>query len=274
MPELPEVETVARGLRDTLVGRTFKSVGVRWARTVAAPALEAFAARLTGRRVVDVGRRGKWLFIALDDGEYLLVHLRMSGRLQVEAAGAAEDPHLRVLFRLDDGRQLRFSDQRKFGRMVLVADPAQVVGDLGPEPLEPDFTPEWLAEALGRRRGRLKPLLLDQRFVAGLGNIYTDEALWRARLHPLRLAHTLDEDEARRLHQAIRGVLEEAIANQGTTLEDAGYVGVNGMPGEFAARLAVYGRVGEPCPRCGVPVEKMTVGQRGTSFCPRCQPRA
>jgi formamidopyrimidine-DNA glycosylase len=272
MPELPEVEIVARGLQVSLTGRTIVTVEVCWARSVLPPAPIAFARRLTGQTISGTGRRGKWVIILLDGGDTLLVHLRMSGRLIVGSGESPDDRHLRVLFSLDDGRWLRFIDQRKFGRMVLTSDPQEVLGDLGPEPLEDGFTPARLGQMLARRRGRIKPLLLNQRFLAGLGNIYADEALWQAGVHPLRQADTLTRAETRRLHQGVRGVLQAAIDRGGTTLPDAGYQQADGRSGEFAVELAVYGRAGQPCPRCGMTVERIRVSQRGTHFCPRCQP--
>jgi formamidopyrimidine-DNA glycosylase len=271
MPELPEVETVARGLRAPLVGRSIAGVEVRWVRSVVPPDADAFARRLTGQTVTGVGRRAKWVVIGLDGGDTLLVHLRMSGRLIVGAGQPADDRHLRVSFLLDDGRCLYFFDQRKFGRLVLTTDPQEVLGGLGPEPLEDDFTVALLGEMLSRRRGRIKPLLLDQRFLAGLGNIYADEALWRAGVHPLRRADTLTSGEVRRLHEGIRAVMWAAIESGGATLPDAGYQQVDGRSGEFASQLAVYGRAGQPCSRCGAEVERIKVSQRGTHFCPRCQ---
>ena len=272
MPELPEVETVARGLRASLVGRTVVGADVRWTRSVVPPDPVAFAQRLNGRAISDVGRRGKWVVITLSGDDTLLVHLRMSGRLVLESGACLDDRHLRVLLLLDDGRRLHFSDQRKFGRMVLTADPQGVLGDLGPEPLADEFTAERLGEMLARRRGRIKPLLLNQRFLAGLGNIYADEALWRAGVHPLRHADTLAPAEVRQLHQAIQTVLRAAIVSGGTTLPDRTYQRADGRSGEFADRLAVYGREGKPCLRCGASVERIRVGQRGTHFCARCQP--
>jgi len=279
MPELPEVETVARGLQVSLVGRTIVGVDVRWARSVMPPDPAAFVRCITGQTVADVGRRGKWVVVALSGGgsakdlcPTLLVHLRMTGQLVLEPADRPDDRHIRVLFFLDDGRCLRFSDVRKFGRLWLVDDPAQVLGGLGPEPLADDFTAARLGEMLARRRGRIKPLLLNQRFLAGLGNIYTDEALWRARVHPLRRADTLIPAEVRRLHRAIRSVLRAAIASGGTTLPDAAYQQPDGRSGEFAGQLAVYGRGKQSCLRCGTTIERIVVSQRGTHFCPRCQP--
>jgi len=272
MPELPEVETVARGLRATLVGRTITDAQVLWARSVIPPDPNAFAHRLKGQAVNNVGRRGKWLVMTLSDGDTLLVHLRMSGRLVIESEACLDDRHLRVLFLLDDGRRLSFIDQRKFGRMHLTNDPSPVLGDLGPEPLSEEFTSKQLKEMLEPRRGHIKPLLLDQRFLAGLGNIYTDEALWRAQIHPLRSANTLTSAEVQRLYDAIRAVLTSAIASGGTTLEDEIYRQADGQTGEFTSKLAVYGRAEQPCPRCGQAIERIKVSQRGTHFCPRCQP--
>ena len=271
MPELPEVETVARGLR-AVVGRRFVGVEVLWDRTIAEPSAAAFVERLVGRRIEATGRRGKWIVVDLTGGDTLLVHLRMTGRLLIEPSDAPVDRHARVLFTLDGGQRIRFSDQRKFGRMVLTDDPSQVLGDLGPEPLGDDFTAEQFREMMARRRGRIKPLLLNQRFLAGLGNIYVDEALWRAGIHPLRCADTLQAPEIDRLHTAIQAVLRQALASGGTTLDDTQYVGADGEPGAFAQQLRIYGRAEEPCQRCGTTIERIRVGQRGTRFCPVCQP--
>ncbi len=271
MPELPEVETIVQGLRTSLVGRAITGAEVRWARSVVPPDPVAFARCIAGQTVAQVKRRGKWIVIELNGGGALLIHLRMTGRLALEKGACADDRHLRVQFFLDDGRSLRFYNPRKFGRLRLVDDPAAALSRLGPEPLADDFTAARLEEMLARRRGRIKPLLLNQRFLAGLGNIYTDESLWRAGVHPLRPANTLTPDEARRLHRAIRAVLRAAIASGGTTLPDAAYQRVDGRLGEFAVQLAVYGRAGEPCPRCGASIKRIRVGQRGTHFCPHCQ---
>jgi formamidopyrimidine-DNA glycosylase len=304
MPELPEVETVARGLQNFLTGCTITGAEVLWARSVVPPDPQAFAHRIAGQRVTRVGRRGKWIVIVLDGRDTLLVHLRMTGRLVLErpsrshegpsrndeegtgqqsctqprlhappsAGKGAADRHLRVLLLLDDGRRLCFFDQRKFGRMVLTTEPQKVLSALGPEPLVDDLTVARLGEMLAQRRGRIKPLLLNQRFLAGLGNIYTDEALWHAGVHPLRRADSLSLAEVRKLHQAIRSVLRAAIVQGGTTLPDAAYQQPDGSLGEFSHRLAVYGREGQPCPRCGTSIQRIKVSQRGTHFCPRCQP--
>jgi len=270
MPELPEVETVVRELSEVLIGRIITGVTVRWPRTVAVPGPEEFRSGLAGRRVDSVSRRGKYIVIGLDRGT-LLIHLKMSGRLLIVPGDAPPEPHSHTVFDLDDQRQLRFRDTRKFGRVYLVADPAQITGELGPEPLADDFTFEEFCGALARRAGRLKSLLLNQQFLAGLGNIYADESLFAARLHPLRRADSLEAEEQLRLYEAIRTVLCRAVAGRGTTLEDGGYVDARGRPGDYQEEIAVYGRKGQPCPVCGAPIERIVLGGRSTHFCPRCQ---
>jgi formamidopyrimidine-DNA glycosylase len=274
MPELPEVETVARGLAAVLVGRTVTGVDVRWARTLLPPEPGSFARRLTGQSVTTVGRRGKWIVIELSGGDTLLIHLRMTGRLEVGSGESSDDAHLRVLFSLDDGNQVRFNDPRKFGRIALTADPQERLGELGPEPLGDEFTAARLGEMLARRRGRIKPLLLNQRFLVGLGNIYADESLWRAGVHPQRRAGGLAPAEVHHLHWAIREVLQAAIDSGGTTLADTAYRQPDGQSGAFADLLSVYGREGQPCPRCRTDIERIVVTQRGTHLCPQCQPVA
>jgi formamidopyrimidine-DNA glycosylase len=270
MPELPEVETIARGLRDTLPGRTITGVTVRWARSVACPAVDRFKEELVGRRVQSVGRRGKYLVFELDCG-YLLIHLKMSGRLHVVPAGQRLEKHEHTTFDLDDGRQLRFWDVRKFGRVYLVECPEQVTGDLGPEPLADELTLAEFQRRLDGRSGRLKSLLLNQAFLAGLGNIYADEVLFQAGLHPLRTAGSLAPAEEERLYRALRTVLRQAIADRGTTLGDGGYVDSGGRAGNYQERIAVYRRTGEPCLRCQTPIERRIIGGRSSHFCPRCQ---
>jgi formamidopyrimidine-DNA glycosylase len=270
MPELPEVETIARGLRASLSGRIITGVTVRWERTIACPVLDRFKEQILGRRVRSIGRRGKYLVLELDRG-YLLVHLKMSGRLYVVPAGQPLEKHEHTTFDLDDGRQLRFRDVRKFGRVYLVDRPEQVTADLGPEPLAEGLTLEEFRRRLASRSGRLKSLLLNQAFLAGLGNIYADEVLFRARLHPQRAASSLTLAEEERLYEAIRHVLHQAIADHGTTLGDGGYVDARGRAGDYQERIAVYGRTGEPCLRCQTPIERLVIGGRSSHFCPTCQ---
>jgi formamidopyrimidine-DNA glycosylase len=270
MPELPEVETVASSLRQPLVGRTFDEVSVDWPRSVARPALDEFGAAIAGRKVVSVGRRGKYVVLELDRG-YLLVHLKMSGRLWVVPGDEPRDKHTHVVFCLDDGHELRFHDTRKFGRVYLVDDPRIVTAQLGPEPLADEFSLDDLRRLLAHRKGRLKSLLLNQQFLAGLGNIYADEVLFAAWLHPMRRADSLTSGEQARLYEAIRTVLRQAIAAQGTTLNDGGYTDARGQAGGYQEQIAVYGRKGQPCLRCHTPIERIVVGARSTYFCPHCQ---
>lgn len=270
MPELPEVETVAAGLRSLLIGRTILGVTVSWPRTIAAPGVSEFTQRIAGRHVVSVGRRGKYVVIGLDRG-FLLIHLKMSGRLSVMVGDEALGAHTHTIFDLDNGQQLRFHDTRKFGRVYLVDDLAQVTDALGPEPLAPDFSLGDFRQLLSRRSGRLKSLLLNQKFLAGLGNIYADEALFAARLHPLRRACSLSADEQGRLLEAIRTVLSRAIANRGTTLEDKGYTDAWGQVGSYQEQIEVYGRTGESCRACSTAIERIVIGGRSSHYCPQCQ---
>jgi formamidopyrimidine-DNA glycosylase len=273
MPELPEVEYVARQLREDLVGRRIEGVDVRWERSIEGIPAAELAVRLRGRRVVGVDRRGKYLLIEFDEGPALAIHRRMSGNLYF-AALDAEEPYARVRLLLDDGRALIYSDPRKFGRLSLLEEGRVSPGfaALGPEPLEPAFTPAALAARLAGRRGALKVLLLDQSVLAGLGNIYADEALFRAGLHPLRPGGSLSRREIARLHAGIRGALETGIAHGGTTF--GRHRDAYNEAGRNLEHVAVYRRTGQPCPRCGTPIERITVAQRGTHFCPHCQPAA
>ncbi|MDP9467622.1 MAG: bifunctional DNA-formamidopyrimidine glycosylase/DNA-(apurinic or apyrimidinic site) lyase [Chloroflexota bacterium] len=291
MPELPEVETVARDLQRWVAGATIADTEVRWERTIRHPQpVERFVGELRGATIRRVGRRAKSVLLHLADGRVMTVAQRMSGALIVAPEGTADDPYARVIFTLADGRELRYRDVRKFGRIGLWErgglmprssrkrtvrerrEPYRV-GDVfarhGPEPLSRSFSSERFAGRLKGRSARLKTLLLDQSFIAGVGNIYADEALWRARLHPLRAADTLTPREIRRLHRAVRAVLRQGIANRGASFAD--YVGADGEPGDNAERLAVYQRTGEPCLRCGRAISRIVVGQRSTHFCPRCQ---
>lgn len=270
MPELPEVETIARGLQATLVGANISGVTVRWPRTIAVPTVEEFRGCIAGRRVMSVGRRGKYVVVGLDAG-YLLIHLKMSGRLQVAPATAPQGRHTHTIFHLDDGRELRFHDVRKFGRVYLVDEAEQVTGSLGPEPLANGFTLDDFCRQLARRTGRIKSLLLNQAFLAGIGNIYADESLFAAGLHPLRRADSLTQGEQARLYGALRTVLQRAVEGRGTTLDDQGYVDAEGQAGAYQDEIAVYGRRGEPCRVCGTPIERIVLGGRSTHFCPHCQ---
>ncbi len=264
MPELPEVETIRRRVAAQLSGAQVKSARLLWERALATPPPSAFMQWLPGQMVQEVGRRGKFLIFHLSSAA-LLFHLRMSGDLRVEAGDAPWGVHDRILIEFTDGQRLAFSDARKFGRAWLVEDAQTVVGGLGPEPLEAQFTEDQLFQSLQEKRRQLKPLLLDQHFLAGLGNIYTDESLHLARLHPQRLSHTLDADEVGRLWHAIRAVLQEGIAHNGASL-DWVYRG-----GDFQNHFRAYQRAGQPCSHCGALIERLVVGQRGTHICPVCQ---
>ena len=296
MPELPEVETVARDLHRAVAGATIRDATVSWDRTIRHPQPpERFVAEIAGATIRRVGRRAKTVLLYLEDGRVMTVALRMTGALLVLPEGTPSDPYVRVAFALADGRELRYRDVRKFGRIGLwpggglrsvgagrgsrskrVAESGkryrigEVFSGHGPEPLSAGFTVERLKERLARRSAKLKTLLLDQSFIAGVGNIYADEALWRARLHPLRAADTLSEDEVRRLHRSIRKVLRQGIANRGSSVSD--YVSTDGEPGDNAERLMVYRRTDQPCYRCGRPIRRIVVAQRSTHFCPHCQP--
>ncbi len=279
MPELPEVETIARTLREggrryselanpsaAVIGRRIRSAQLFWERTIAEPSAVDFLARLPGQWIESVSRRAKYLLIGLSQ-DTLILHLRMSGDVIVEPNSAALRAHDRLVLELEGQIRLAFNDTRKFGRVWLVPDPERVLAGLGPEPLADDFTAARLTDILAPRRRQLKALLLDQRAIAGLGNIYVDEALFRARLHPLRLASSLSLAEVERLHTAIRAVLLEGIQQNGASI-DWVYRG-----GEFQRHFRVYGRAGEPCLHCGTPIERIVVGQRGTHICPTCQGR-
>jgi formamidopyrimidine-DNA glycosylase len=266
MPELPEVETIVNTLRPALIDKTILSADLRWKRTLAVPSATSFQKRILGQKITELSRRAKFIHLQLSSAS-LIIHLRMSGDLLVVLGGYQPEKHDRLLLKLSDDTTLVFADPRKFGRVWLVDDPAEVFSDLGPEPLSTEFTPAWLHAALHARRRQLKPLLLDQTFLAGLGNIYTDEALHLARLHPLTLSSSVSESQAKELCLAIRAVLEDGIQHNGASI-DWVYRG-----GDFQNHFQVYGRAGQKCRVCGRKIERTTVGQRGTHFCPKCQAR-
>ncbi len=269
MPELPEVETITRDLQPRVVGREIVSVELYWPKALEKPSPEDFVKGIAGRRIESLSRRGKYLIFRLSGEKYLIVHLRMTGRLMHRSGEEAEDPHTRAIFELDDGSQLRYTDPRKFGKLWLVDDPNEVVGKLGPEPFSADFTCDYLAGILAKRSGPVKPLLLDQTLIAGIGNIYADEALFLAGIHPKRSARSLSRPEVVRLHNAIRSVLKLGIANRGTTLSD--YRDAFGEKGRHQEFLKVFRHAGKPCPVCGTMIQRIVLGGRGTFFCPRCQ---
>jgi len=272
MPELPEVETVVRGLRQPLIGRTVQSMwyDTTSLRTIHSPDPEQFAARIEGQTFRAINRRAKYILCQLDH-DILVVHLKMTGRLYVVPNEAVSDADrwLHFWLQLDNGTQLRFSDARKFGFVSLTPTFDQISPELGPEPLDDEFTPEILRERLARHGKNIKALLLDQAFLAGVGNIYADEALYRAKISPLRPANRLTDDEIRELHSAIRAVLNAGISHQGASIST--YRKPDGTPGEAQNHFYVYGREGQPCERCGETIVKIRVAQRGTHYCPSCQ---
>lgn len=280
MPELPEVETVARLVRPHLVGRTIRGAQTHWTRTLGGLSRAAFARAVTGSSITHVGRRAKFVVMDLArDGTpagHLLVHLRMTGRLFVEPAAHVAGPYDRVLLDLEDADAARtrlvFLDVRKFGRFEFHRNADERLGVLGPEPLEDAFTAEWLRDALRARNRQLKPLLLDQSFLAGLGNIYVDESLHLARLHPETSSRRVSPAKCRALHAAIRTTLAEAVRREGSSF-DTFYRTPEGNPGSYQDQFRVYGRDGKPCLTCGTTIVRRVVGQRGTHVCPRCQRR-
>jgi formamidopyrimidine-DNA glycosylase len=286
MPELPEVETIRSDLLLALPGRSFTHIWVspeapRLVQAVPAgppagrtgrqaPPAADFVRLLAGRRIEDISRRGKYLVFHLSGGLHLVVHLRMTGALLHRPSDAPPDRYVRAVLSLDDGSELRFSDLRKFGAFWLVPDLSGVLGRLGPEPLDSGLTPSLLRELTSRRRAPVKSLLLDQRALAGLGNIYADEALFAAGLHPQRPASSLSDAEVERLHDAIRQVLLAALENRGASFSD--YVDASGREGRHQLRVQVFRRTGRPCYVCGREIERVKLAGRSTHFCPKCQP--
>jgi len=277
MPELPEVETIVRDLNAAdLIGRRIVGALVLWSRTLAAPAPADFAAAVQGRTILAVARRGKYIVLRLDDAWTLLMHLRMTGRLAVEREPPQEDRHTRLALCMDDGRWLSLRDPRKFGRVwLLPAHAPSPLDALGVEPLSRAFSAALLTRLLGGRTAVIKSLLLDQRLIAGVGNIYADEALWLARIHPRRPGASLSGAEVERLRRAIRRVLRQSLRSGGTSLGagKGNFYGLRGQPGRHLERLKVYRRAQQPCTVCGATIQRIVVAQRGTHFCPRCQTR-
>lgn len=270
MPELPEVETIVRGLARRIVGKTIERAEVHLARIALAPRGLRFESAVAGERIARIHRRGKYAVIELASGRSLVTSLRMTGRLVVVQPTAPECPGTHIVLTFTDGKQLRFSDVRTFGRMRLVAAGEAWDHQLGVEPLSADFTAQAFAGMLAGRTTPIKVLLLDQRRIAGIGNIYACEALWVARIRPNRPARALTKPAIRRLHGAIIDVLERAVTMRGTSVDD--YVDADGMRGSFQNDLAVYGRAGDPCKRCGkTRIVRTVLGQRGTWWCRRCQ---
>jgi formamidopyrimidine-DNA glycosylase len=273
VPELPEVETVRARLAPALAGRRFVHVEISDPRLTRPLEPRSVAAELEGEIVSVVDRRGKYLVVRFESGRSLLIHLRMTGSLLHARNGTlADDPHRRAVVRLDDGSDVAYRDVRRFGTWLLLESgelDGYLEARLGSEPLERGFTARRLAERLLNRRAPIKAALLDQRTLAGMGNIYADEALWRARIHPLRAAGELAPDEIARVTRGVKDALRAGVARQGASLRD--YSTPDGRRGRMQLEFKAYGRTGEPCDRCGTPIEKTRVAGRGTWFCPSCQ---
>jgi formamidopyrimidine-DNA glycosylase len=277
MPELPEVQTVVDDLNAArITDRVITRVIVYWPATIDNLTPFKFSRSLKGRMIKSIHRRGKFILFDLDDSSVLAVHLRMSGRFLMAGTPKPPPRHVHVILGFDDRRQLWFQDTRKFGRFYLAHDVQTICGHLGPEPLGPQFTRRTLRSLLAKYRRQLKPLLLDQTVIAGLGNIYVDEALWAASLNPLRSSDTLSGEEIKRLYRAIRSVLRQGIKNAGTSLGKGlnNYTRMGESAGENASHLKVFRRTGSPCKRCSQSIERIRVGQRSTHYCPVCQPNA
>jgi formamidopyrimidine-DNA glycosylase len=272
MPELPEVETVRRGLTQLVAGSQIKKVDVIYEKMINLPK-KPFEDALRGKAIEAIDRRGKYLFIRISGGLTIVSHLRMEGKYDVEPEGAPIGKHTHVIFHLADGRQLRYNDTRKFGRMNLVhtGDEMSVAGlrNIGPEPTEHDLTVDYMQTIFAKSKKMIKPFLLDQSKIAGLGNIYADEVLWLSKIHPEQPVNLLTLDEIKRLRMNIITEIQKAIAGHGTTVHS--YSNAYGEAGSFQNHLNVYGRTNKPCLRCGTPIVKIKLAQRGTHFCPQCQ---
>jgi formamidopyrimidine-DNA glycosylase len=269
MPELPEVEVIKRELAPEIEGHCFSRVEILCPEMVRRPSPDEFRHRLSGQIIREVVRRGKYLISRLESGEALLLHLRMSGSLALKPASAKVDPYTRAIFYVDNSLEIHFCDRRKLGTIELIKNENEVVGKLGPEPLEKSFTTEVLSQRLSRHQAPIKAVLLDQTALAGLGNMYADEALFSAHIHPLKRANTLSDEEIERLHRAIGEVLKAAIGNRGATISD--YRDIYGQLGTHQFSFSVAHRGGEPCPICGTAIQRVPVRKRGTYFCPSCQ---
>ena len=272
MPELPEVETIKNELLPHLVNHHITDVTLFWDGIVRQPSAEEFCSCLKGQRITEVARRGKYLIFSLTSGEALVIHLKMTGSLLLKSALAEPDKFIRAIIHLDKEAGLYFRDPRKLGVMWLVEDTNSIIGKLGPEPLEAGFTPQILVQRLAKRKAPIKALLCDQGFIAGIGNMYADEALFAARIHPLKSGKSLSPDEVEHLYGAIQQVLWLAIGNKGASVDT--YFRPGGEIGTAHSQFQVAHRLsGKLCPVCGTPIERIVVRNRGTYFCPRCQPQ-
>lgn len=274
MPELPEVQTVVNDLITArLIGKTIVGAEVHWNKTVAPLKPKEFRAKIASQTIAHIWRRGKYIILDFQSDLHLLIHLRMSGQLQLVPHTHERSKHEHVVLQFNDGIDLRFHDTRKFGRMILTNNPKSILNTLGPEPLYHDFTCDQFKIMLKSKNRYLKPLLLDQTFIAGLGNIYVDEALWEAKLHPLKIAATISPRKAIDLYYAIRKVLERSIANRGTSLGNgkSNFASARRQPGGNVVNLQIFQRTEQACPRCQTKIKRIVVGQRSTHICPKCQ---
>jgi formamidopyrimidine-DNA glycosylase len=267
LPELPEVETIKNELSPHVIGRRFTDVTICDAKPVKRPSVDEFRRGLIGQSINDLERRGKYLIFRISSGAALVIHLKMTGALLLNPEQT--DRYARVIFRLDDGSQLVFTDRRRLGALWLLENEQAVIGKLGPEPLDPEFTAQTLAERLHKRQAPIKAVLLDQGFMAGIGNMYADEALFAAKIHPLRKANSLSTQEIRKLHKAIVDVLQAAIDSKGASVDT--YKRPDGRLGTAHDNFRVAHRGGKPCPVCGTPIQRLAVRNRGSYFCPKCQ---
>ena len=270
MPELPEVETVKNELTPHVIGHRITDVSLVWEGIVRQPSAGEFSSRLIGQAITGVARRGKYLIFNLTSGDQLIIHLRMSGSLLLRPASALEERFTRAIIHLDNETAVIFRDPRKFGVMRLVNDSNSVIPKLGPEPLEPGFTPQVLGQRLAKRKAPIKAILLDQQFLAGVGNMYADEALFAARIHPLRPGASLSPDEIERLHHAIQQVLSAGIRNKGASTDT--YFRPGGDRGTAHFEFKVAHRRGQTCPVCATPLQRLPIRNRGSYYCPSCQP--
>ncbi len=270
MPELPEVETVKNELSPYVVGHRITGVTLIWEGIVRQPSAEEFCSRIVGQEITGIDRRGKYLIVGLSGGDVLIIHLKMTGSLLVSQDSSELPRYTRAIIHLDKGTNIFFRDPRKFGVLRLVEDENSIVGKLGPEPLEADFTPQVLARRLAKRTAPMKALLCEQSLIAGIGSMYADEALFASGIHPLRAGGSLSQEEIKRLHSAIRQVLWAAIGNKGASVNT--YFRPDGTKGTAHFEFKVAHRGGKPCYNCGTPIKRIVVRNRGTYFCPRCQP--
>ena len=274
MPELPEVETIKNELKPHIIGHRITGVTLFWDGIVRQSSVKEFCSRLIGKRITSIARRGKYLIFDLTSGKALILHLKMTGSLLLKSTSTEPDKFIRAILHLDGETRLYFRDPRKLGAMWLVDDKSTIVGKLGPEPLGDSFTPQLLAQRLAKRTAPIKALLCDQGFIAGVGNMYADEALFAAGIHPLRSGGSLSQDEVKRLHHTIQQVLWSAIGNKGASLgSPSTYIRPGGQLGTAHVQFKVAHRGDQPCPSCGTPIKRIPVRNCGSYFCPKCQPQ-